>query len=146
MADVQNRISYVTSENNDLEFDLFKAALNEAIQRHAPIKQRYVRANQAPFINKTINKEIMKSSQLRNKFLNTKSDIDRKAYNKQHNLCVSLICRKRKTSLIILVPVTSQTIKRFGRQYNLYLQIRYKQNLKLHLLKKKLFPEKGKSK
>ena len=84
------------SENNDLEFDLFKAALNEAIQRHVPIKQRYVRANQGPFINKTINKEIMKRSRLRNKFLNTKSDIDRKAYNKQRNLCVSLIRREKK--------------------------------------------------
>ena len=71
MADVQNRISQVTSENNDLEFDLFKGLLNEAIQRHAPIKQQYVRANQAPFINKTINKEIMKRTRLRNK-LNTK--------------------------------------------------------------------------
>ena len=86
----------MTSENNDLEFDLFKAALNEAIQRHVPIKQRYVRANQGPFINKTINKEIMKRSRLRNKFLNTKSDIDRKAYNKQSNLCVSLIRREKK--------------------------------------------------
>ena len=38
MADVQNRISQVTSENNELEFGLFKTAL--AIQRHAPIKQR----------------------------------------------------------------------------------------------------------
>ena len=28
MTDVQNRISQVTSENNYLEFDLFKAALN----------------------------------------------------------------------------------------------------------------------
>ena len=37
MTDVHNRIFQVTSENNDLEFDLFKAALNEAIQRHAPI-------------------------------------------------------------------------------------------------------------
>ena len=96
MADVQNRIFQVTSENNDLEFDVFKAVLNEAIQKHAPIKQRYVRANQAPFINKTINKEIMKRSRLRNKFLNTKSDIDRKAYNKQRNLCVSLIRREKK--------------------------------------------------
>ena len=96
MADVQNRISQVTYENNDLEFDIFKAVLNEAIQKHAPIKQRYVRANQAPFINKTINKEIMKRSRLRNKFLNTKSDIDRKAYNKQRNLCVSLIRREKK--------------------------------------------------
>ena len=50
----------MTSENNDYEFDLFKAALNEAIQRHAPIKQRYLRANQVSFINKTINVEIMK--------------------------------------------------------------------------------------
>ena len=70
MADVQKRISQVTSENNDLEFDLFKAVLDEAI-----------RANHAPFINKTINKEIVKRSRLRNKFLDTKSDIERKAYN-----------------------------------------------------------------
>ena len=80
MADVQNKISQVTSEKNDLEFDIFKAVFNEAIQKHGPIKQRYIRANQAPFINKTVNKEIMERSRLRNKFLNTKSDIDRKAY------------------------------------------------------------------
>ena len=84
MADVQNRISQVTSETNYPEFDVFKAVLNESIQKHTPIKQQYVHA---PFINKTINKEIMKRSRLRNKFLNTKSDIDRKAYNKQRNLC-----------------------------------------------------------
>ena len=59
-------------------------------------KQHYVRANQALSLNKTINKEIMKKSRLRNKFLNTKSDIDRKAYNKQRNLCVSLIRREKK--------------------------------------------------
>ena len=67
MADVQNRISQVTFENNELEFDQFKAAINEAIQKHGPIKQRYVHANQAPFINKTINKKIMIWSRLRNK-------------------------------------------------------------------------------
>ena len=38
----------------------------------------------------------MKRSRLRNKFLNTKSDIDRKAYNKQRNLCVGLIRREKK--------------------------------------------------
>ena len=62
MADVQHRISQVTSENNDLEFNLLKAVLNEAIQKHAVIKQRYVRVNQALFINETINKEIMNRS------------------------------------------------------------------------------------
>ena len=85
MGDVRKRISQVTSENNDLEFDLFKAVLDEAI-----------RANHAPFINKTINKEIVKRSRLRNKFLDTKSDIERKAYNKQRNLCVSLVRWEKK--------------------------------------------------
>ena len=78
MFGVKNSIIQMTSDNNDLEFDRFKTAFDEAIQRHAPIKRRYVRANQAPFINKKINKEIMKWSRLRNKFLSTKSDIDRK--------------------------------------------------------------------
>ena len=78
MFDVKNSIIQMTSERNNLEFDRFKTALDKAIQRHAPIKKRYVRANQAPFINKKINKEIMKRSRLRNKFLSTKSDIDRK--------------------------------------------------------------------
>ena len=49
MADVQNRISQVTSETNYLEFDIFKAVLNESSKKHTPIKQQYVCA---PFIKK----------------------------------------------------------------------------------------------
>ena len=79
MVDLKNSIIQMTSENNNLEFDRFKAALDKAIQGHGTIKKRYVPANQAPFMNKKMNKEIMKRSRLRNKFLNTKSDIDRKA-------------------------------------------------------------------
>ena len=108
---VKNSIIQMTSERNNLEFDRFKTALDKAIQRHAPIKKRYVRANQAPFVNKKINKEIMKRSRLRNKFLNTKSDTDRKAYNKQRNLCVSLIRSEKKN-----LRVTSQITKPFGRR------------------------------
>ena len=38
----------------------------------------------------------MKRSRLRNKFVNPKSDIDRKAYNKQGNYVVSLLRNERK--------------------------------------------------
>ena len=38
MFDVKNSIIQKTSENDDLEFDRFEAALDEAIQRHALIK------------------------------------------------------------------------------------------------------------
>ena len=41
----------------------------------------------------------MKRSSLRNKFLNTRIDIDRKAYNKQCNLCVSLTRSEKQNFL-----------------------------------------------
>ena len=77
MFDVKNSIIQMTPENNNFEFDRFKTGLDEAIPTHAPTKKRYVRKNHTPFINKKINKEIMKRSRLRNKFFNIKSDIDR---------------------------------------------------------------------
>ena len=40
--------------------------------------------------------QIMKKSHRRNKFLNTNSNIDRKAYNKQQNLCASLIMSQKE--------------------------------------------------
>ena len=51
-------------------------------------------------MSKKLNKEIVKRSRLRNKFLNTKSDIDRKAYNKQRNYVVSLLKDRRKIIFI----------------------------------------------
>ena len=57
------------SENNEfLNFEFFKRIVDKTLDKYAPIKNRYVRANQAPFMNKRINKEIMKRSRLRNKF------------------------------------------------------------------------------
>ena len=58
--------------------------MNITLDKHAPLKKTYVRANQSPFMNKKLSKEIKKRSRLRNKFLNTKSSIDRKANNKQN--------------------------------------------------------------
>ena len=70
---------------------ILKESVNITREKHAPLKKIYVRANQSPFMNKKLNKEIMKWSRLRNKFLNTKSDIDRKAYNKQRNYVARLL-------------------------------------------------------
>ena len=50
---------------------LFKETVNIILENHAPTKKKYVRADQAPFITKTLSKEIMKRSRLRHKFLNT---------------------------------------------------------------------------
>jgi hypothetical protein len=71
--------------------DIAYQALNEL----APSKQRFVRGNQSPFINKECSKAIMTRSRLRNKFWKYNTPENRKAYSKQRNYCVSLL-RKTK--------------------------------------------------
>ena len=82
-----------------MPFQALRESVNETLEKHALTKKRYARANQAPYMNKKLSKEIMKRSRLRNKFLNTRSDLDRKAYNKQRNYVVSLSRKEKKTIL-----------------------------------------------
>ena len=82
----------------------FKSTVDNILQKHAPIKKRYVRANKASFMNSKIHKEIMRMTRLRNKLIET--DADRIAYNKQRNYCVSLIRKEKKPITVILIYVT----------------------------------------
>ena len=101
MKDLEEHLTKFEHFDN-IPSNLFKETVNTILEKHAPTKKKYVRANQAPFITKTLSKEIMKRSRLRNKFLNTKSDIDRKAYNKLRNYVVSLLRKEKKISMVIL--------------------------------------------
>ena len=65
--------------------------------KNVKIENRYVRVNQASFLNSKIHKEIMRRTRLRNKFIDLNTDGDGISYNKQRNYCVSLI-RKEKTN------------------------------------------------
>ena len=79
-----------------IPFQALRGSVNATLEKHALSKIRYTRANQAPYMNKKLSKETMKRSRLRNKFLNTKSDLDRKTYNKQRNYVVGLLGKEKK--------------------------------------------------
>ena len=87
-------------------FETFKSTVDDILQKHAPIKKRYVRANQASFMNSKIHKEVMRRTRLRNKFIDSKTEADRIAYNKQRNYCVSLIRKEKKPITVTLIYVT----------------------------------------
>ena len=55
-----------------------------------------IRGNNSPFMNRILSKEIMKRSILRNKFLKSKSEAEKKSYVKQRNYCVSLLRKTKK--------------------------------------------------
>ena len=47
-------------------------------------------------MNKTLSKEIMKRTRLRNKFFKNRNDYNKKEFSKQRNYCVSLVRKSKK--------------------------------------------------
>ena len=64
--------------------NIFMLTLN----KHAPSKTRYVRANNSPFMNNNIYKAIMVRSRLRNKSLKLKTSESKNTENKEITVCL----------------------------------------------------------
>ena len=62
----------------------------EILDKFAPLRKKYIRANHSKFVTKEFSKAIMLRSKLRNQFLETKTQDSKIKYNKQRNLCVSI--------------------------------------------------------
>ena len=77
-------------------FKTLNESVNITLDKRARLMKRYIRGNQFPFMKKGMSKEIMKRLCLRNKFLNTKSTIDRRACNRQRNHAASLLRNEKK--------------------------------------------------
>ena len=68
----------------------------DTVNSFAPIKKKYARGNQMPFMTKNLSKAIVTRSRLRNKYLKHKTEENRLPYTQQRNKCVSLL---RKTKI-----------------------------------------------
>ena len=67
--------SFCSLSKTDL--GLFKETIFCIFNKHAPIRKKYLRANEAPFMTKELHNAIMKRSRYRNKFLKDKSQTGR---------------------------------------------------------------------
>ena len=81
-------LNILLSEASTLEeFDEFYLSV---LNKHAPIKRKTVRINQAPYMTKTLRKAIMKRSALKTKFCRDKTLNSERMYKKQKNFCSKL--------------------------------------------------------
>ena len=78
------------------DFSAFKNIVLEALNLHAPLKTKYLWENHSTFISKDPSKAIMHKSKLRNQFLKLQTYEPRLNYNKQINLCVTLLRKAKK--------------------------------------------------
>ena len=80
----------------NMKYQHFLNIFIDILNKHSPIKQKYLRANQERFMTKDLHKVIMERSRLRNKLLRDRADISREQYKKQRNICVSLLKKAKK--------------------------------------------------
>ena len=73
------------------DFLAIKNIVLEALNLHAPLKTKYLRANHSSLISKDLSKAIMHRSKLRNQFLKLQTHESRLRYNKQRIRCVTLL-------------------------------------------------------
>ena len=79
--------------NFDLESNDFEKLLQiveNITDKHAPIKTKVVRGNDAPFMTSTLRKEIRYRSSLRRKYVKQKTASSKRAYRSQRNKCTKL--------------------------------------------------------
>ena len=93
----KNNLSNEVYVNNDNGLERICKTAIDTLNKIAPIKKKYARGNQMPFMTKELSKEIMLRSRLRNKFLTDKTDENRFLYTQQRNKCVALLRKTKKT-------------------------------------------------
>ena len=80
----------------DMSLDKLQQTFIYVLDKHAPMKHKYTRANQAPFMNKFLQKAVMNRSRLKNKYLRNKTSENWEAYKKQRNTCVYMFRKGKK--------------------------------------------------
>ena len=68
-------------------YDEFKKVFIEVLNIHAPMKKKYIRGNNSPFMNQILSKAFMHRSKLKNRYNKNPTEANKISYNKQRNHC-----------------------------------------------------------
>ena len=88
------KLNYV--KEGKIDYETFETISVALLNRHAPVKEKYMRANNQPFMNKTLSKAVMTRSRLRNKYLKNSNNTNKLNYTKYRNYCTKLFRKEKK--------------------------------------------------
>ena len=96
LLDFQNDLKD-TFSNNKIDSCLnFTNFFLNTLNVHAPLKSKLIRANNSPYITKSLRKAIMKRSALETQYFKKQTENSLRAYKKQKNYCSRLYKKERK--------------------------------------------------
>ena len=98
-----------------ISFEKFDDIIIKSLNKHAPIRKKYMRINDGPFMTKELRKSIMKRSNWKNKCNKFKTEENRLKYNKQRNKCTLVLRKAKKNYFNKLNPALITDNKIFGK-------------------------------
>ena len=87
---------HTKANQTDLTYDEFKKIFMEVLNSHFPTKTKLVRGNQQPFMNRTLSKEFMHRSKLKNIYNKFPTEQNLNNFKKQRNFCTNLLRKEKK--------------------------------------------------
>ena len=83
-------------EPSNLNYTSFETIFNRVLNKHAPIKKKFVRANDKPFMTRALRKAVMLRSRLRNRYNKDQTVENWNKFRKHRNSCVKLFRREKR--------------------------------------------------
>ena len=90
LNDVKNCDFSLKTDDPSENYDFLTNTFINIVNNHAPLKKKFIRGNQAPFMTRNLRKEIHTKSSFRNEFCKNPTKENEKLYKKQRNKCVAL--------------------------------------------------------
>ena len=82
-------------------YESFESVFLSVLNKHAPLKKKFLRGNPAPYMTKQLRKAIMRRSELESKYLKNRTVDNKTKFKKQKNYC-SKLCKKERRKFILI--------------------------------------------
>ena len=92
----REKIRYQIDIKERINLEELQNILANTYLQDAPLKEKVLRGNNAPFMNKKLSQAFMQRAKLKNKKQKFPTPQNEEAFKKQRNYCVSLLRRERK--------------------------------------------------
>ena len=83
-------------KTTDLDYSSFQNCFEKVLDKHAPMKKKYARANDGPFMTRVLRKATMLRFRFKNRYNKSRTAEHWKAFRRQRNLCVKLFRTEKR--------------------------------------------------
>ena len=103
------------SFSNETKFQLFDSTVKNMLNRQAPLKKKYLRANDGPYMTKQLRKAIMTRSRLKSIFNRTRANENWIAYKSKETYASKSLVKIGRHTMVNWIQKWSMRTKIPGR-------------------------------